>query len=108
MLHFLNLIFQRVILAGQLFLPAVQLVALRFQNAINQVDNTARLKAVKHDIARIKTTLRQAELAAEAEEDAIADAFYLAELAAEAEEDAIADALFKAEFDYQDAIALPF
>ena len=37
---------------------------LRFQLAINQLDNTARLKAVKKDIARIKTTLREAELAA--------------------------------------------
>lgn len=40
-----------------------ELFALRFQLAINQLDNTARLKAVKKDIARIKTTLRQAELA---------------------------------------------
>ena len=37
-----------------------ELFALRFQHAINQLDNTARLKA-----ARIKTTLREAELAAE-------------------------------------------
>ena len=42
-----------------------ELFALRFQHAVNQLDNTARLKAVKKDIARIKTTLRQAELAAE-------------------------------------------
>ena len=42
-----------------------ELFALRFQNAINQLDNTARLKAVKKDIARIKTTLREAELNAE-------------------------------------------
>ena len=42
-----------------------ELFALRFQNAINQLDNTARLKAVKKDIAHIKTTLRQAELAAQ-------------------------------------------
>ena len=40
-----------------------ELFALRFQLAINQLDNTARLKAVKKDIARIKTTLRAAELA---------------------------------------------
>ncbi|MCQ2469583.1 MAG: 50S ribosomal protein L29 [Ruminococcus sp.] len=40
-----------------------ELFALRFQLAINQLDNTARLKAVKKDIARVKTTLRQAELA---------------------------------------------
>ena len=41
-----------------------ELFNLRFQLAINQLDNTARLKAVKKDIARIKTTLREAELAA--------------------------------------------
>ena len=38
-----------------------ELFALRFQLAVNQLDNTARLKAVKKDIARIKTTLRAAE-----------------------------------------------
>ena len=37
-----------------------ELFALRFQLAINQLDNTARLKAVKKDIARIKTSLREA------------------------------------------------
>ena len=36
-----------------------ELFNLRFQLAINQLDNTA-----KKDIARIKTTLREAELAA--------------------------------------------
>ena len=40
-----------------------ELFALRFQLAVNQLDNTARLKAVKKDIARIKTCLRAAELA---------------------------------------------
>lgn len=39
-----------------------ELFALRFQLAVNQLDNTARLKAVKKDIARIKTVLRAAEL----------------------------------------------
>ena len=34
-----------------------ELFALRFQHAINQLDNTARLKAVKKDIARVKTQL---------------------------------------------------
>ena len=42
-----------------------ELFALRFQLAINQLDNTARLKAVKKDIARIKASLREAELAAQ-------------------------------------------
>ena len=40
-----------------------ELFALRFQLAVNQLENTARIKAVKKDIARIKTTLRAAELA---------------------------------------------
>ena len=35
----------------------------RFQLALNQLENTARIKAVKKDIARIKTSLRAAELA---------------------------------------------
>ena len=38
-----------------------ELFALRFQLAVNQLDNTARLKAVKKDIARIKTVLRENE-----------------------------------------------
>ncbi len=38
------------------------LFALRFQLAVNQLDNTARLKAVKKDIARIKTVMREAEI----------------------------------------------
>ena len=42
-----------------------ELFALRFQLAVNQLENTARLKAVKKDIARIKTSLRAAELNAE-------------------------------------------
>ncbi len=40
-----------------------ELFNLRFQLAVNQLENTARLKAVKKDIAHIKTTLREAELA---------------------------------------------
>ncbi len=36
-----------------------ELFALRFQHAVNQLDNTARLKAVKKDIARIKTIMRE-------------------------------------------------
>ena len=39
-----------------------ELFALRFQLAINQLDNTARLKAVKKDIARIKTVMRETEI----------------------------------------------
>ena len=36
-----------------------ELFALRFQHAVNQLDNPTRLKAVKKDIARIKTILRE-------------------------------------------------
>ena len=39
-----------------------ELFALRFQLAVNQLDNTARLKAVKKDIAIIKTVMREAEI----------------------------------------------
>ena len=35
-----------------------ELFALRFQLAANQLENTARIKAVKMDIARVKTALR--------------------------------------------------
>lgn len=35
---------------------------LRFQLATNQLDNHARIKAVKQDIARILTVIRQREL----------------------------------------------
>ncbi|MDH4308395.1 MAG: 50S ribosomal protein L29 [Acidimicrobiia bacterium] len=41
-----------------------ELFNLRFQLATNQLDNTARLKAVKKEIARIQTVLRQQEIAA--------------------------------------------
>ena len=39
-----------------------ELFNLRFQHAINQLDNPQRLKAVKKDIARVKTILREIEL----------------------------------------------
>lgn len=39
---------------------------LRFQLATNQLDNTARIKAVKKEIARIRTVMRERELAATA------------------------------------------
>ena len=34
-----------------------ELFILRFQHAINQLDNPTRIKAVKKDIARVLTTL---------------------------------------------------
>ena len=36
-----------------------ELFNLRFQHAVNQLDNPMRLKAVKKDIARVKTFIRQ-------------------------------------------------
>lgn len=36
-----------------------ELFALRFQHTVNQLENTARLKDVKKDIARVKTILRE-------------------------------------------------
>lgn len=39
-----------------------ELFNLRFQHAINQLDNPMRIKAVKKDIARVKTVMRQMEM----------------------------------------------
>ncbi|MCH3975322.1 MAG: 50S ribosomal protein L29 [Bifidobacterium tibiigranuli] len=39
-----------------------ELFNLRFQNATGQLDNSARLKAVKRDVARMYTVLREREL----------------------------------------------
>jgi len=39
-----------------------ELFNLRFQHAINQLENLMRINAVKKDIARIKTVLREVEL----------------------------------------------
>ncbi len=40
-----------------------ELFNLRFQLATNQMDNTARLRDVKKTVARIRTVLRQREIA---------------------------------------------
>jgi large subunit ribosomal protein L29 len=39
-----------------------ELFALRFQHAVNQLENPQRLPMVKKDIARVKTTIREREL----------------------------------------------
>ena len=39
-----------------------ELFNLRFQHAVNQLDNPMRLKAVKKYIARVKTFIREQEL----------------------------------------------
>ena len=46
-----------------------ELFNLRFQLATGQLDNTARLKELRHDVARIATVLREREI--ERELDAI-------------------------------------
>jgi large subunit ribosomal protein L29 len=44
-----------------------ELFNLRFQLAVNQLDNPMRVKAVKKDIARIKTVMRELELKSNAQ-----------------------------------------
>ncbi len=39
-----------------------ELFNLRFQLAVNQLENPQRIKAVKRDIARLKTVIREQEL----------------------------------------------
>mgnify|MGYP001947182342 FL=1 len=43
-----------------------ELFNLRFQLATGQLENTARIKQVRKNIARVKTVLRQAEVTQEA------------------------------------------
>ena len=43
-----------------------ELFNLRFQHAINQLENPMRLKAVRKEIAVVKTILRERELKAQA------------------------------------------
>ena len=43
-----------------------ELFNLRFQMATSQLDNTARVKNVKRDIARVQTEMRARHIAAEA------------------------------------------
>ena len=42
-----------------------ELFNLRFQHAINQLDNPLRLQVVRKDIARVKTVIREKELKAQ-------------------------------------------
>ena len=50
-------------MAAQLQTLKEELFNLRFQLAANQLENTARLKAVKKDIARIQTVLTEQAMA---------------------------------------------
>ena len=47
-----------------------ELFNLRFQHAVNQLEDPMRLKVVKKDIARIMTVLREIELSGETAENA--------------------------------------
>jgi large subunit ribosomal protein L29 len=47
-----------------------ELFNLRFQLATGQLDNPMRIKAVRHDIARIMTELRERQLATPEGEEA--------------------------------------
>ncbi len=40
-----------------------ELFNLRFQHAVNQLENPIRLQMVKKDIARVKSVIREKELA---------------------------------------------
>jgi len=51
-------------LGEQLSEAKEELFNLRFQLVTNQLDNTARISEVKRDIARIKTVMREQEIAA--------------------------------------------
>ena len=46
-------------LAQDLVAAKKELFNLRFQNATNQLDNTARIKDVRRNIARIQTVITQ-------------------------------------------------
>ena len=46
-------------LAEELVAAKKELFNLRFQNATNQLDNTARIKEVRKNIARIQTVMTQ-------------------------------------------------
>ncbi len=39
-----------------------ELFKLRFRKAVGQLESTASLKSLKHDIARVKTVLREKEV----------------------------------------------
>ncbi|MCI8614960.1 50S ribosomal protein L29 [Parablautia intestinalis] len=46
-------------LSEELVAAKKELFNLRFQNATNQLDNTARIKEVRRNIARIQTVITQ-------------------------------------------------
>ncbi len=44
-----------------------QLFKLKFQHALGQLENTMKLKAIKRDLARIKTIQKEMEIASQKE-----------------------------------------
>lgn len=52
-------------LAQELVAAKKELFNLRFQNATNQLDNTARIREVRKNIARIQTVITQKSKVAE-------------------------------------------
>ncbi len=52
-------------LQAQLVDAKKELFNLRFQNATNQLDNTARIKEVRKNIARIQTVITEKEKVAQ-------------------------------------------
>ena len=52
-------------LAQELVAAKKELFNLRFQNATNQLDNTARIREVRKNIARIQTAMTQKTRVAE-------------------------------------------
>ena len=54
-------------LAAKLEEGRAELFNLRFQQATSHLDNPARVKLVKRDIARVQTEIRAREIAASAE-----------------------------------------
>lgn len=50
-------------LAEELVAAKKELFNLRFQNATNQLDNTARIKEVRKNIARIQTVITEKDRA---------------------------------------------
>jgi len=50
-------------LSGDLVTAKKELFNLRFQNATNQLDNTARIREVRKNIARIQTIITQRAMA---------------------------------------------
>ena len=52
-------------LAQELVAAKKELFNLRFQNATNQLDNTARIKEVRKNIARIQTIITEKEKVAQ-------------------------------------------